>query len=786
MQRIPFLTGWQFRPQADSHTFSPPFTPVLLPHDAIIGCMRDKEQFNGTKKAYFPNGAWEYINVFQAPESWRGKRIFLEFQGVQSHALVYVNGNFAARHAYPYTEFTADLTPFLKYGESNVVKVICKTGDDSRWYTGGGIFREVNLLIAPAFHIQNNGLRITTLSLSGNEAVLRAEARLSSDEAGELRFTVEREGEEAASFACPAEQGGGELVVKDPRPWSEHDPALYTCRAELLQNGEVIDTAEERFGIRTLSADAKRGLLVNGERVLLRGACIHHDNGVLGAATWREAEYRRVEKLKEAGFNAIRSAHHPASRALLDACDELGVYVMDEAFDMWQIPKSCDDYANDFNDNWKQDVAAMVEKDYNRPSVILYSIGNEISDLAWETGVSLAGELHREVKRLDNTRLTTAAVNGILLLMQRMELFEQLTGEKMGAARDVNEQMNSLDEAMRAVNNSERMDAILKGGAEAVDVAGYNYLHDRYLPDIEKYPDRVIVGSETYAKYIFEMWGHMQAYHNVIGDFTWTGWDYLGETGIGTVSYRARDYHEGFYASYPCITAGCADIDITGFRLPQSYCREIVFGLRKAPYIAVHDPKHCGEEEYLSTWGWGDVLSSWDFAGYEGAKLTVDVYASDEVELFLNGASLGKRLPERCKCTFEVPFAAGTLEAVSKGERYALTTSKGGLMLSLTAENEPRQGGLLFVNVALTDGETVRYGMDREVTLAVSGGKLLGFGSGSPFTEESYTDNVHTTCRGRAFAVILAEEEQVTIRARAEGCEAELTVLCRTKKEECA
>lgn len=781
MQRILFNDGWQFKKQGDSHEFSLHREDVVLPHDAIIGETRVPAQFNGTKKAFYPNGAWEYVKAFEAPAAWRDKRVFLEFEGVQNHALVYVNGNCVGTHANGYTEFCVSLEKYLRFGEKNAVKVVCKTGDDSRWYTGGGIYRNVNLLVADPFHIVGNGVQVKTVQADEERAVLQIGVKLSRKKSADLHIQVFCGDVPVSDLYAKAEVAGSYPVeIKAPKLWSTETPSLYMCRVELLQDGRTIDTAEERFGIRTLSVSACEGLKVNGRQVRLRGACIHHDNGVIGVRTFRDAEYRRVRILKEAGFNAIRSAHHPASRALLDACDELGMYVMDEAFDMWQMPKSPDDYANDFDANWRGDIRAMTEKDFNHPSVILYSIGNEISDLAGAAGVSLAKEISAEVKKHDGTRFTTVAINGLLLLMQKKETAALLSGKEQERKQDINEAMSSLDDVMVRINNTPSMDYAIKGGCDAVDIAGYNYMHNRYAPDLEKYPGRVIVGSETYAKYIVEMWEHIGTHNNVIGDFTWTGWDYLGETGIGNTSYEPYDYHNGFYGVYPCITADCGDMDITGFRTPQSYYREIVFGLRKEPYIAVHNPAMAGKTEYCSAWGWGDVDSSWDHAGYEGTALTVDVYGRGAVELLLNGKSIGKKdCGKECRASFSVPYENGVLEAVAEdGERCTLVSGCGQDMLRLSAEPGAKRGGLLFVNIAITDeGGDVRFAHDRLVSLEVAGGKLLGFGSGAPRTEENFSDNVHTTYHGRAFAVILAEDAQVTIRAQAENMQAQSLIV---------
>lgn len=773
--------GWRWKKNGDSHEFSLEWQDAVLPHDAVIGETREPKQLNGTKKAFFPNGSWEYVKTFEAPVEWKDKCVFLRFEGVQNHALVYLNGNYIGGHANGYTEFTVSLAKYLRFGETNILKVICRTAGDSRWYTGGGIYRDVQLLVAHPFHIEDNGLRIQTLAAGEACARLKISVFLSETRPAALRFTILREGETILESVQPVRaEGDYFLELPSPALWSAETPALYTCRAELLEEGGLRDTAEERFGIRTLSVSAAEGLRVNGKQVRLRGACIHHDSGVLGVRTFREAEYRRVRLLKEAGFNAVRSAHHPADRHLLDACDELGMYVMDELFDQWQQPKSPDDYANDFDANWQKDVEAMTAKDFNHPSVILYSIGNEISDLASSAGIQLAEMIAREVKRQDATRFTTVAINGLLLLMQKMEEAALSGKGHTERKQDINEAMSSLDDVMVRINNTSAMDQIIEGGCRAVDIAGYNYMHNRYEADLEKYPERVIVGSETYAKYIADMWAHIETHNNVIGDFTWTGWDYLGETGIGNPSYHPRDYHEGFYGGYPCITANCGDLDLTGFRLPQSYYREIVFGLRKQPYIAVHDPHHAGEKEYLSTWGWGNVLSSWSFAGFEGTPLIVDVYGRGKVRLYLNGRLVGEGdCGEKYEISFMVPYENGMLEAViqENGREYrcALRTADGEQRLSLCPEDGAAEGGLLFLHIAVVDGKGIVHPFaDRPVTLSVQGGTLLGFGSGAPGTEENFTDNIHSTYRGRALAVIRVEAREVCVRASAEGLEQQI------------
>ena len=778
MEKICFNEDWYVKDTGNPREFSSRREKISLPHDAVIREARDPGQHNGTKKAYFPNGEREYSKVFTVPDSWRGKEIYLLFDGVMSHAKVFLNGSFIQSHSNGYTEFLCPLSGYILYGEKNVLRVLVKTDEDSRWYTGAGIYRDVTLLLAEPAHIAHNGIRISCEKADEKTAVMRLSVSVCGDPEPDAELRLSLYDPALRTVFSGRKERPGEFSVEIPNPalWDAEHPSLYRLETVLCVRGREADRETVRFGIRTLSVSAATGLLVNGRTVRLRGACIHHDNGPLGAAAFRDAEFRKIRKLKEAGFNAVRSAHNPASRNLLDACDELGMYVMEEAFDCWRLPKTRCDYANDFDGCWKEDIAAMCGRDYNHPSVVMYSIGNEISDLAFPGGVKQALEIAAFVKSIDGTRFTTTAMNGILLIMEKMAHASLLRGESETENADVNQKMNSMDEAMESINNAPVMDALLKGGAEAVDIAGYNYMHNRYEPDIGKYPDRVIVGSETYPKLIPEMWRHIETHTNVIGDFTWTGWDYLGETGIGVVSYEERDYHEGFYKEYPCISGGCGDLDITGVRLPQSYFREIVFGRREEPYIAVHNPAHAGETEYLSSWGWGDVISSWAFGVPEGTLLDVDVYGTGECTLFLNGRKIGTNPFERYCCSFRVPYEKGELRAERRdgGKRTeaVLASAEGGTEIRLSAEERTAaKDGLVFLSVSVTDtAGTLLPDSDRGVKLSVSGAEILGYGNGDPMTEEGFAADTHRTYRGRALAVLRAYGgEPVRVKAVSEG-----------------
>ena len=453
------------------------------------------------------------------------------------------------------------------------------------------------------------------------------------------------------------------------------DPHLYTGHATLLDGDDVVDEESTTFGIRSLAVDAERGLRINGEPVLLRGACVHHDNGVIGAATIDRADERRVELLRAAGFNAIRSAHQPMSKAMLAACDRLGMLVMDETFDMWMQTKSEDDYALRFADWWEADVEAMVRKDVNHPSVIFYSIGNEVPDGSTPAGLHLGRALADKVRALDDTRFVTQAVTG--LLVGGPELFDEIRDAATATGTDEDTGINTATMNLADyMHSAMRSPVVADKTSEAfsyLDVAGYNYMSTRFELDRELFPQRVIVATESQPPTVDTDWAGVLRNPNVIGDFTWTGWDYLGEAGIGRIEYGEQPSALGmaaFGGAYPWLTARCADIDITGHRLPQSYYREIVFGRRTDPYLAVQRPEHHGKTVvHSSPWSWSDVVSSWSWDGHEGAPVVVEVYAdADEVELSVNGRSLGRQpagAEHRFRAEFETAYEPGVLAAVA-------------------------------------------------------------------------------------------------------------------------
>ena len=799
MQRIPFNDDWQVKKEDAAHAAHSLVTDVVLPHDAMFEAGRDSSAWNGTKKAFFANGAWEYTKQFDVPEEWRNRNVLLEFEGVYNRAKVFINEGFAGHRPYGYSEFHVIANDFLRYGQINKIKVTVQTGDDSRWYTGAGLYRNVNLLVSDLTHIPANGLRITTESATSAKAVISVRTQIVNMRHVSYTLRVKTlifdpDGHLAASDTAPVTLGSGQeqgvsqrMCLSCPGLWDVDNPSLYTCRTTLWLDAEVIDSAEIRFGIRILGLDSVDGLQLNGKTVKLRGCCIHHDNGIIGARTFASAEYRRIKKLKEAGFNAIRSAHHPISRALLEACDKIGMLVMDEAFDIWNTGKSSDDYSVHFPDWWERDVEAMVAKDYNHPSVIMYSIGNEVPDVAVPHGANWGRAIAERIKALDRTRYTTNSINGIMSILSRID--ELITADKKNmefSGQDVNATMSGLIcQGLDAAASLPEIAAATEESFATVDIAGYNYMSGRYEMDKELYPNRIIVGSETYTAMIGDSWEKITNNAHVIGDFAWTGWDYLGETGIGRISYEPRSIHEGFYGEYPWTTAWCGDFDITGFRLPASYYREIVFGIRSHPYIAVQRPDCYSATPYHSPWSFADVLSTWSFAGSEGKPVRVEVYAkTGEVELLINGKTVGRQKIGEIRAftaIFETVYIPGKVEAVvyessKETGRFALQSAREVFRLNVIPEKQSLDNNghdLAFVNITLTDdGGIVHHGNDRTVRFQVEGaGRLIGFGSGAPEVTESYLDEVCATYNGRALAVLLPSGIGVIkVTAEAEGC----------------
>ncbi|MFB2554409.1 glycoside hydrolase family 2 TIM barrel-domain containing protein [Herbiconiux liangxiaofengii] len=813
--RTLFNEGWSFRSKTTAFqelggSSSSGWAEVLLPHDALIDQPRRADVPRGETNGYFPGGAFEYRTGYLAPAEYSGRRILLEFDGVYRDAAVFVNGNLAGQRAFGYSRFAVRIDPYLVFGAENEIRVECRTHLDSRWYAGAGIYRDVHLVVKNAGRIAHDGVRVTTPDIEAEGAVVEVAVDVEND--GPLTKTFEldivitdREGSPVATGSSPVTLLPGtrttarrRLYVQNPALWSVENPNLHDVLLTLRDGDQVLDEETAVLGIRSLQLDPHHGLRINGEVVKLRGACIHLDNGPLGAVSMRAAEERKVARLKAAGFNAIRSSHCPASTALLDACDRLGMLVMDETFDVWTSGKSDYDYSYDFAEWWERDVEALVAKDVNHPSVIFYSIGNEIPETGTPIGSIWGRRLAEKVRSLDPTRLVTNGINPFVAMLDT--IVPQMKARRDAAAATaatgesggVNTMMAGFGQMMGHIQASDAATERTEESFAVLDVAGMNYADARYVADRDRFPDRIIVGSETWPSSIAGNWELVQADPRVIGDFTWTGWDYLGETGLGTVRYaqpvgEADDASASgsFSGGFPELTAWCGDIDIAGTRRPVSYFRETVFGLRSEPYIAVDRPEfHDTPIAVATPWSWTDSLGSWSWPGFEGRPIRIEVYSdAHEVELLLDGAVLGRaRVGEDkpFRAAFETTFAPGELTAVAftagvETGRSSLRSAGDDLVLRADIERaELRLDGtdLGYVDLAITDsGGVLHSSLDREVSISIDGPAVLqAFGSGAPTTTETFSATHHRTFDGRAVAVVRPTGPgAITVTATADG-----------------
>lgn len=772
-------SGWTWRaPRGPFAGFAGPgeeATPVRLPHDALRDAERSPDAPSRGAGAYYPSGAYTYLRTLHAPAGWAGRIVRLEVQGAYRRAQVFVNDQLAGNRADGYARFFVDLTPYLVIGADNEIRVEVRSGKDSRWYSGCGLHRPVLLHVDEPVHVVPDGVRVTTIRVEDDLAVVEVLTRVANAGLSTATAVVHTQitaptGSAVERDLVPVTVPPGDTVpvrqrfyLNDPALWSPESPALHTATVGIeVEGASGNDPRHLPFGVRTVTVDPQHGLRINGVPTTLRGACIHHDNGPLGAAAIGRAEERRIELLKAAGFNAIRTAHNPGSVALLDACDRLGMLVMDEAFDMWTRAKTDEDYAFEFPQWWREDLASMVAKDANHPSVILYSIGNEIAEVGTPHGSRLAREMAEHLRALDPTRLITNGVNSVLAVIDR--------AAAIIAEQGLNEMMaNDIGNTMGLLSASEDATARTTESHSVLDVVGLNYAEGRYAPDRERFPHRVIVGSETFPSRIGTLWPMVTEMSHVIGDFTWTGWDYLGEVGIGSTVYAEdADAVPALEREYPWLTAWCGDIDITGWRRPASFYREIVFGLRAEPYVAVVRPGRHGQTVAMqSPWAWSDSVSSWSWPGYEGRPVTVEVYTdADGFAFLLDGVEIARTPVGSSRpmlATAEIAYRPGELVVVASrgGVEVGRTTLRtaGTPLLALTSDRSVLRdddADLAYVAVELRDEDGIlAAGTEATVTIAVEGtGALAGMCSANPRTEERFDSATWRTFDGRALAVV--------------------------------
>ena len=791
MKPTPLLTGWTCRHLGDTA----PGKAVTLPHDAMLAEPRTAISAGGTNTGWYEGYDYEYQRTLTVPENELADTHILEFEGVYHNAEVWLNGQKAAFRPYGYTNFYVDCAPYLHAGE-NELRVIARNADqpNSRWYSGAGIYRPVQLWKARGAHITLNGVKIRTLSLQ--PAIV--EVRVKTTAPGTVRLTVD-------DLPAMQQESDGEavftLTLDNARLWTPETPNLYTCRVSFAD-----DEVTETFGVRKVEWGTD-GFLLNGKRYIIQGACIHHDNGLLGAVCDPDAVARKVRLLKENGYNAIRSAHNPCSKALLTECDRQGMLVMDEYIDHWYIHKTEHDYVDYFNDWWRQDLTDMVEKDYNHPCVVLYSTGNEVSETAQKRGIALTKEMTDFLHGLDDSRPVTCGVNIFFNFLssigfgvysdekakkeaERAEKAKQ-RGEKAAKKKAVGSQFfNNLagllgDEFMKRGATLHGCDVKTRDAFANMDIAGYNYGIYRYKHDLKKYPQRLILGSETFCNDAYKFRELAKQEPRLVGDFVWAGMDYLGEVMVGSWEYA--DYAETFDGGPGWVSAGSGRIDLTGKPLGEALYTRVALEADNGPYIAVCPVNHTGDRHSPSAWKMTNAMPSWSWTGCEGRKANVEVYArAARVELVLNGHTVGsKTLKNDCLARFSIPYESGTLEAVSYDAadheigRYKLQSAGGATSLTLDAEEPAAQTGhLCYVRLRYTDENGITKPLMRgNIQVQVRGGTLVGLGSACPFNKHSYLDSETDTYYGEALAIVrMGDGDAMTIAASDGEYSAELTV----------
>jgi beta-galactosidase len=784
-----FDFGWQFTHRSASPLGSSKngtTQTVDLPHDwDIFEGPNSGKGATGTGGGWFDAGKGEYRKQFRLESGEiRDKLVKLHFEGVYQKAEVYVNGQHAGQHHYGYTPFTVDVTPYLykdKRENEVVVEVDNSEQPNCRWYSGSGIYRHVWLETMPTLHIAENGVFVTTPEVSADKAKVQVEVTLQNEGNNDQQGIVEVEGQqqEVSLKAGESKAVTFTYTINNPKLWSPESPNLYEVHTKLSSHFSPLTShLSTKFGVRSFSFDAENGFVLNGKKVLINGACVHHDDGVLGAMAFDDAEIRKVRQMKEAGFNLIRTSHNPTTRAFLDACDSLGMLVIDEAFDGWRTQKNPYDYSTVIDSCFRQDIHAMVLRDRNHPSVISWSIGNEVIERKDIRVVYTARQMKKAILEKDPTRPVTEA---LCAWDRDWEIYDP--------------------------------------HAEVLDVAGYNYMIFKHASDHERDPKRVIWQTESYPRDAFRNWAVANDFPYVVGDIVWTGLDYLGESGIG------RNYYKGEREGESWIEGGqpewhgapCGDVDITGWRKPISHYREMLWNsvecrtesvelatasnsfargtaeanstlytLHSQLYMAIKEPNGYHGEIHTTMWSVWPTWKSWTWPGWEGKPIEVEVYTkAPEVKLYLNDQLIGTKKVNRStefKAVFTVNYEPGTLRAEAvEGPNSSLLTLHSSLLtagapahLRLTPDRTVMTAdgqSLTFVTVEVLDKQGTpvpEAAIPCEATVK-GAGKLLAFASADLKDTEPYTSPRVKTWKGRALLVVRSTQKggsvNVTIKS---------------------
>ena len=769
-RRISFDDSWKFHYGDVAEAFETVFNDsqwrtLDVPHDWSVEMPFSRE--GTTANGQTVGGTGWYRKTFKIKPGDDEKIHRLYFEGAYSETDVWLNGHHIGFNPYGYTSFFCDLTSHCKRsGEDNILAVRVKNeGMNSRWYSGSGIYRHVWLESTNRLHLDTWGLFVTTPVVSHEKAVVQVVAEIinetGQDRNAELHIQImDASGNVIGKQTMNVRTKSGERItpvqsveILHPSLWSVETPVLYTCEATVTSGKRVLDKMSAPFGIRSIEFSVDKGFLLNGESLKLKGGCLHHDNGLLGAASIDRAEERKVELMKANGFNAVRCAHNPPAPKFLEACDRLGLLVIDEAFDQWQRQKNPDDYHR-FFDEWHEfDLSSMIQRDRNHPSIIMWSIGNEIRERADSSGVEIAAKLKGIVRQHDVTRPVTAAINDF------------------------------WDNRHLRWEDSEK-------AFRHLDVCGYNYVWQQFENDIKLFPDRIIYGAESTAMECADHWDLVEKYPCIIGDFVWTAMDYLGEAGIGhAIQVKNEEKDPPLFPGWPWFNGWCGDIDICGDGKPQLLLRNILWNSSKIE-MAVQTPIPQGYRVSQSYWGWPDEYPSWNWNGHENHPLDVRVFIRyPSVRLYLNGYLLDEKNVQKSSytATFKVNYQPGELKAVGvdagvEKESIVLKTAGVPAKIRLTPDRSQIQASrndLAYVRIELVDanGNVIPNG-DRKVQLTLSGaGGIAASGNASPTDMESFRSLAPKTYRGRALAILRPDGKPgtMTLTVKAEGIPEEAT-----------
>lgn len=764
---------------------------VTLPHDAMIIEKRSENSKGIHNIGWFEAKDYVYEKHFFLPDDYMDKHIYFEIEGAYKDAEVYVNNEKIGYRPYGYSDFFVDATDAICAGEENEIKIYTYNSDqpNSRWYSGTGLYRPVNMYVCEKEHVLMNGVRISTVSI--HPAIIQVEVQATDAGSYQVEISQNQKLVTVGHGEILENCGSGTIQLEIPNAalWSTDAPNLYQCKV-IYAKDEVIET----FGIRQLGWGRERGITMNGEHVILRGACIHHDNGVLGACAYPEAEERKIRILKENGYNAIRSAHNPCSKALLDACDRLGVLVMDEYTDAWYIHKTANDYVKHMEHWWKTDLKEMVEKDYNHPSVILYSTGNEVAETAQKRGIALTGKMTDYLHQLDDTRPVTCGINIFFNFLSSMGfgVYSDEKAQKEQAEPVGSEFYNTLagllgDRVMKMGATLYPCDILTRDAFSNMDIAGYNYGIFRYEHDLKKYPERLILGTETFCKDAYRFWEQAKRNPGIVGDFVWAGMDYMGEAGVGSWEYE--DYAPKHGAKDGWLTAGSGRIDILGNPNGEALYTKVALEQTEEIYLAVKPVYQTGAHS-PSAWKMTDALPSWSYPGCVGYAAVVEVYArAAYVQLFLNDKLVGKKsLRNDCRAMFHIKYETGKLEAVAYDgagqeiQRTHLQSATDETVLMIKPEAsvvQPR--GIVFIPMCYTDEKGIWKPMEKhQISVQTKHGILKGLGNACPYNVEGYQSGKTSTYYGKALAVVQADRMkpvQVIIRDERREYQIEIPVL---------